>query len=453
MPQRLAAGGCVRKLGVFYHRLDFLLHVQMVWSLLMGGCVADLFGDRAASYNQEVSINKDRTILTNIVRASLGRPLQFTEITTVSGTASQSLSLAGLIPFAVHRPLTVGQQSTFSPSMTLSGGPTFSIANLSSKEFYSGILTPLSTPILAYYLGEGRYPLHVLLPLVISEITYGPKSDQHRIANTISNLAEFNDALNGLRAIGLMVEPVNEAISEGPALTEEEAKNPKLLASLASGSAAGNTTLDLKRYNVLDPTKADNKDPNFSKSEYDKLKDKGGTYFRLEKKGGQKYRICFDRTTVENSLAHLNLHLPAMIPTSTLPGTSVRIQEKNLCGAKLHDEHDTSVKEVADNVNFTIRSVEGIISFLGEVVQSNRPLQAYTTPRGGPKIDIFTASELPPEGPSISASVDGQTYYVKVDATGKDMSSRVLQLLSELIALNNSAKDLPAPNVITVISP
>jgi hypothetical protein len=29
----------------------------------------------------------------------------------------------------------------------------------------------------------------------------------------------------------------------------------------------------------------------------------------------------------------------------------------------------------------------------------------------------------------------------------------VIQLLAELIALHNSAKDLPAPNVITVISP
>jgi hypothetical protein len=265
---------CVRKIAVFGHRLDFLRGFCIASSLLMLGCVADLFGDRAAFYNQEAATNKDRTILTNIVRASLGSPLQFTELTTVSGTASQSLSLATVFPFAVHRPPTVGQSSTISLSMSLSGGPTFSVANLSSKEFYSGILTPLSTQMMAYYLSEGRYPLHVLLPLVISEIIYGRKPKQYRIPNTVSNSEQFYDAFNGLRALGLTVEPVTEAVAESPALTEEEAKNPDLLGRLASGITTGSTTLDLKRYNVVDPSKEDNKDPNFSKSEYDKLKAK-----------------------------------------------------------------------------------------------------------------------------------------------------------------------------------
>jgi hypothetical protein len=74
-------------------------------------------------------------------------------------------------------------------------------------------------------------------------------------------------------------------------------------------------------------------------------------------------------------------------------------------------------------------------------------------PNVAEKMVVFEATEETPSGPSISATVDGHTYYVSVDITGKNMSSRVLELLAELIALNSSAKDLPAPNVITVISP
>jgi hypothetical protein len=102
--------------------------------------------------------------------------------------------------------------------------------------------------------------------------------------------------------------------------------------------------------------------------------------------------------------------------------------------------------------------VEEIIMFLGEIVREQAPprpqLRVLETPGSlvGARV-LFSASEEPPPGPSISATVDGHTFYVEVDATGKNMSSRVIQLLAELIALHNSAKDLPAPNVITVISP
>ena len=37
-----------------------------------------------------------------------------------------------------------------------------------------------------------------------------------------------------------------------------------------------------------------------------------------------------------------------------------------------------------------------------------------------------------------------------VDPSGKDRSSQVMELLTELLAQNNSAKDLPAPSVIPI---
>jgi hypothetical protein len=433
--------------------------------LPIGGCVADLFGDRAASYNQEAAINKDRTILTNIVRASLGRPLQYTDLTTISGTASQSLSLAGVIPFAVHRPTTVGAQATFMPSVSLSGGPTFSVANLSTKEFYSGILTPIEMKLVDYYWAQGDYIPRVLLSLVISEIDFPGE----RFPNSVEKYPDFQSfqsVLNGLLAAGLKIEALDKQIAESPVLSERDAKDPKLLASLASGAAAGNTTLDLKRYEVTDPI-ASNKDPNLVKSEYNSLKQNGNLiYFRLEKKNpNPRYRFCFDRAEIEKAQGSTKLTFPLhyslrWLVDGKMKRETIDVSEANLCSATAPGQPSTpdTTQKVSENVTVKTRSVEEIIMFLGEIVREQAPprpqLRVLETPGSlvGARV-LFSASEEPPPGPSISATVDGHTFYVEVDATGKNMSSRVIQLLAELIALHNSAKDLPAPNVITVISP
>jgi hypothetical protein len=440
------------KIGSLGSHLGLLRHAHIVLPLLIGGCVADLFGERATSYNQEAAANKDRTILTNIVRASLGRPLQFTDITTVSGTASQSLSLAAVFPFAVHRPTTIGAQDTFSPTISLSGGPTFSIANLSTKEFYQGILSPIETTLLGYYLNEDEYPPTVLLPLIISSIIYTvPGSNiQNKIPNRPDTTdflkSDFNQALTELLAIGLTAEQVNKPIAQSPALTEREAKEPRLLASLASGAAAGNTTLDLKRYDV-----AKKDDPNLSEAEYGNIKN-NKIYYRLEKKN-QTYRFCFDSLILNKHLEALKLTLPTPVPLiHDRPELDIFLDKQHLCGAKIPAGPVPTAK-ISENMIFQPRSVEGIILFLGDILRNKSKPEVFKHTNNANTTVLFTASEDPPGVPSISASVDGHTYYVSVDNTGKNMSSRVIQLLSELIALHNSAKDLPAPNVITVISP
>jgi hypothetical protein len=54
--------------------------------------------------------------------------------------------------------------------------------------------------------------------------------------------------------------------------------------------------------------------------------------------------------------------------------------------------------------------------------------------------------------PSISTSYDGVAYHVDVDSDGCNRSSQVMELVLKLLALNNSAKDLPAPSVIPVLT-
>jgi hypothetical protein len=107
-----------------------------------------------------------------------------------------------------------------------------------------------------------------------------------------------------------------------------------------------------------------------------------------------------------------------------------------------------------ENLSFGSRSVEGIIYFLGEIVRNRVEPLVFEYPRGGRQIALFRAAEgASVVGERISVDIGGHTYSISVDPSGLDYSSRVVQLLSELIALNSSAKDLPTPNVIPVITP
>jgi hypothetical protein len=55
-----------------------------------------------------------------------------------------------------------------------------------------------------------------------------------------------------------------------------------------------------------------------------------------------------------------------------------------------------------------------------------------------------------PVNGEISANFHGTYYTVAADPSGSDASSQVLAILTDLLALQSSAKSLPAPNVIAV---
>jgi hypothetical protein len=57
-----------------------------------------------------------------------------------------------------------------------------------------------------------------------------------------------------------------------------------------------------------------------------------------------------------------------------------------------------------------------------------------------------------PAMPSIAAPYFNGQYCIQIDPSGQDRSAEVMEIALQLFALNNSAKDLPAPNVISVLS-
>jgi hypothetical protein len=94
-------------------------------------------------------------------------------------------------------------------------------------------------------------------------------------------------------------------------------------------------------------------------------------------------------------------------------------------------------------------STEGIIYYLGELTRLRLGLVPPKTGNWDP--NIFHLREGAGGPGAISASFRGRDYHIDVDPTGADRSSQVLDLVTELLAQNNSAKDLPQPSVIPIL--
>jgi hypothetical protein len=67
--------------------------------------------------------------------------------------------------------------------------------------------------------------------------------------------------------------------------------------------------------------------------------------------------------------------------------------------------------------------------------------------------NIFALENQPSiDGSILSVNYDGATYYIPRDRDRAGRTTQVLELVKQLLALNTSAKQLPATSVISVVS-
>jgi len=130
------------------------LGLLAVW---FGGCsvVDGGIGDRYATFNQELNNARNDEILLNILRSQSFEPLTFAPSTNVTGTMGGGLGF-GLPGFAVGRD---APDSVAFGSATLnasrSAGASIQTVPLTSKEFYSGLMTPVSARSFLLLLRQG----------------------------------------------------------------------------------------------------------------------------------------------------------------------------------------------------------------------------------------------------------------------------------------------------------
>lgn len=427
-------------------------------SALLSGCgTADYYSPRAQIMNAETSKAKSNQILLNILRAAYREPLQFTDTSTITGTASVGASLSSSLPFAGNRG-TGAQLFSLSPGATVSEGPAFNIANLNTQEFYQGIQTPIDLSPIASYKASGT-DFGNLLSLVSSDIDLTSEKKRVFIHNTFrkrGSYAFYRSVLNDLIRNGLSIEVTDSQKTIGPVLTAEQAGDPAFLAGLAR--AYGQTQ---SAGAIPDLKGVAGKDGKQSK-----------TLFNFAKTD-KRPRFCFLGSTIKEyqnvDVDVIRRSVKGDAKTITLaysPGNDVSffkdtVAPGSTCGVKASSADDAhpSTYKLTERIDIHTRSVEQIIRFLGDMVRAELGLEngeRADFPVGavdGGSVRLFRIQEGSPSEGDIFATYHGRSFFIRPDATGADDSGEVVQLLAELIALQSSAKSYPTPNVISVAAP
>jgi hypothetical protein len=438
------------------------------------GCeLVDQFGTRATNYNFQTSDAKSTNILLNVVRAAYSEPLQFTDVTTVAGQNAIQASAASVLPSGLGGG--AAATSSISPGIQASGNTTFNVANLNTQEFYYGLQTPVSMDQIALYLSGvfNGLNMYLLLPLFVSEIDIsysdGTTKSLRNRGNDPDAYRAFYSAANLLVRSGLSVEPVpkKKATNVGPRLSESEAKDPKLLAALiAAGRPSGSG-------------KDSGNDPDSGELTLKtQTKEVGSktitTGFQLQKSGdagksGASYRFCFARP-MSRLYLRADFWVRARprgdgmtIKWAIADGKPVtaRIGKEYFCGAKADNSDDDSPRNSPyQGITLKTRSLEEIFYFLGEMVRIELGLEGGAADSLAVKLEdgsdffLFRVEARPPRTGEPWITFNGKIYSVRVDPSGQtDASSRVLQVLTDLLALQSSAKSLPAPNLIAITAP
>lgn len=437
--------------------------------LATAGCaVVDSFSDRAIDYNLQAESTTDRDILLNVLRAAHSEPMQFTDFTTVTGLATASGTLAFALPFGAD----ALSSYTASPSATLSGGPNFTVANLNTQEFYNGILTPLSMKTIALYMKEGP-PKAVVLTLLIDAIDIVTQSTGDKPFSTADHIFNnansrqypiFQNNINALLAAGLDVERVESVTRVGAPLLDSDMADLKGIDALVKDS------LVITKYDVRKKDGTLNTDSGLTQSELTALR---SDHFYLIEKHEESFRFCFAIPASAKDLATK----PISIGHGGTANQTITITPKMLCGAPQKDQgaqDGSSIGTSKDSKTKTTtqfflrpRSVASVFFYLGEIARNELGIdggdsfphmvtiaQPGHDLQGGVKLQqvpLFTVTRG--EVPAASASVRylGKTYSIPARGVADDRSGEVMEIVTELLALNKSAKDLPAPSVIPVV--
>ena len=106
--------------------------------------------------------------------------MQFTAVSQIRG--SLSISSTGSLGLTVPFGGDAGSTFTLSPSLNLShsSSPSFDVAILDTKEFMSGILTPVDMKLIEYYWQQG-WPKELLLYLFIREVKIEKQAEEVKV--------------------------------------------------------------------------------------------------------------------------------------------------------------------------------------------------------------------------------------------------------------------------------
>ena len=533
--------------------------VLLLTQALFGCAIVDSYSGRAVDYNREAESAQGEVLLLNIVRASMRRPMQFTGLQSITGSANVSGAVTGgavgtkqtpyisqfpkiLPPTNSNTALSSIIAGNVSGNASLSGSATFTVPVLDTQEFYQGILQPIPLQAFDYYLQQG-FPPELLFDLFILKVEVTRRDDgscrKFTFVNSVRDdlqWGQFQAFMDYLIGSGLSAEKVNTFTPIGPPIAGPgmgSANAQETAQVVEAYSRAANAGLEIRQEGRGTDAR-----------------------FRVHKKTNN-YRFCFgnpggvpsDWVARQNSAmfcGQFNRGGQATALSSSEPRECVRGPRGARPAAEAGDDlatrgvHESGVSELSgirlspeflnridrlqraaqearpdlpEDAYFQVRdfanglvsfkvytrSTEGILYYLGEITRRRlftefgdvpRTIQVKTGLRHGTlpmgecddrengaswqaRADLVSLSRRRPGSARggyycenmfvlsnelggdniITVRYDGMFFGVPRDPNKSGRTLQVLELTKQLLALNTSAKQLPATGVISVISP
>jgi hypothetical protein len=110
-------------------------------AITLAGCaIVDQYSGRAVVYNLQAEEAENQAMLLNIVRAYMDLPMQFTTVSSITGTGSVTgtaqYSFPANVPFRQSATTNYPTLPTWLFGGSVSGGPAFTVPVLDTQEFY-----------------------------------------------------------------------------------------------------------------------------------------------------------------------------------------------------------------------------------------------------------------------------------------------------------------------------
>jgi hypothetical protein len=391
-------------------------------------------------YNEAASISTNKLLLLNILRARDSAPLMFSSVALIHGSIQMQGSATATFPFgyppfkSVHNSLGLGLSTQTSP--------TFDVSSLDTQDFTRGILKPIDPAVVKYFLDRGEIDPKIIELLFFAEIDSSDgtvvKIDPEHTEGLQKALASLAADESG--ATGLIANAYDELAPVGGPL--------KLSPKTAIKDLE---TIDATKFRLRPSPKDD------------------GTY-TLYSVSAEKHVIFCLR--IGNGVETRFVPLGAMMvaPSQSQLATDPKCVRDEIIveGGR---NHHTELSERRTFERVRIRSVDGIIQLLGKILRyeqahGNQPLtfdsfirgaaanEPSSTLFGQNTHDIIFQLSSASDCARFGVQYQGQSYYVcnQVGPNGvKDHTLEILALVSQLLNLNKSAKDLPVTQSVQIV--
>ena len=379
---------------VFLKMPSKLLKIGILSAILLSGCTTPVTPDFSAMSKKYANVLEQYQIdmiFTNIIRASLNRPLSFLDMPNITGTGSVltiptiSTTFGGTGPF-VASPLS-GALGLVTPSLSMQVGNSFNFSqsSLDNSAFWKPFLTPIQLDAVKYFLNN-HIPKEVILSMVVDEIVISyPDGSQKKLLNSPlrAEYPEFQKAMYQLLGYGLNVQQSLNETYEG---------QPMTVAQLEKNYGAGYVNLLAGHGMKVIPA---NKSSGNSQATYQIIKTT------------PVLKICSNQNQFRNDIIKNY-------------GGDLLCQPLAKSSANLAKEPQTT---------FTFRSVKNIYDFLGQVTDA----QLANPP--------YLVTLLPSENTIAKRSTESNRYALLVVNRNKDGET-----FSTMEALNSKTYSIPSEN-------